>query len=30
MRSGGKIFADGELFHGNGTFIESVLNKNLS
>lgn len=27
MRSGGKIFADGELFYENGHFLEQVLNQ---
>jgi aminopeptidase len=27
MREGGQIYADGELFHENGIFIDAVLNK---
>jgi len=27
MRKGGQIFADGELFHENGIFLDAVLNK---
>ena len=27
MRKGGQIYADGELFHENGIFIDAVLNK---